>query len=150
MTVIFHIIPAETAFAARENGEYRAESLATDGFIHFSSLHQVLEVAESYYAGQHGLALLEVDVSRLKAALRYEAPSHPAGLASVEPPKNEDMLHGKRLTNESQPDTPEPAAGQSFPHLYGPLNFDAVVTVYTFEPDASGRFSLPAGLSTKN
>ena len=149
MTTIFHILPAEAAQAARESGEYRAASLATDGFIHFSSLHQVLEVAGSYYAGQRGLVLLEVDVSCLKAPLKYEAPSHPVGLAPVAHPKNEEIERGKRLTSDHNSEAPGPD-GDQFPHLYGPLNFDAVVTVYTFEPDASGRFSLPAGLSTKN
>jgi uncharacterized protein (DUF952 family) len=31
----------------------------------------------------------------------------------------------------------------TFPHIYGPLNADAVTEVLTFEPDASGQFSLP-------
>ena len=147
LSKIFHILSADAARVARENGEYRAGSLSEDGFIHFSCLHQVLEVAESYYAGQHGLALLEVDVSRLKAPLKYEAPSHPVGHASVESPKNEDLLHGERLTSDNSIESPAP---DQFPHLYGPLNFDAVVAVHTFEPDASGRFSLPAGLSTRD
>lgn len=34
----------------------------------------------------------------------------------------------------------EAAGGESFPHIYGPLNLDAVTRVTPFEPDADGVF----------
>lgn len=37
--------------------------------------------------------------------------------------------------------------GQAFPHIYGPLNTDAVVRTLNFEPDDDGTFSLPAPLA---
>lgn len=33
-----------------------------------------------------------------------------------------------------------------FPHLYGPLNLEAVTAVYPFVPGADGSFSMPPGL----
>ena len=120
MTVIYHITTREAWLAARESGEYRPENFSGEGFIHFSGPHQLLGVAHRFYAGRHGLVLLAVDVSRLNAELKYEAADHPAAF-----PAETDEL---------------------FPHLYGPLNSDAVVAVYDFEPDAGGRFVLPAAL----
>jgi uncharacterized protein (DUF952 family) len=37
-----------------------------------------------------------------------------------------------------------------FPHLYGPLNVEAVIRVSAFEPDAQGRFHLPSDLLTSD
>lgn len=134
MTLIFHITTRDAALAARQSGEYRADSLSSEGFIHFSGIHQVLGVARRFYAGQHGLMLLAVDPSRLHATLKYEAPVHPVAVA----PENEDLPVHTRLTNDND----------SFPHLYGLLNFDAVVATYDFDPDSNGVFSLPAELSS--
>jgi glutathione S-transferase len=37
-------------------------------------------------------------------------------------------------------------SGERFPHIYGPLNVDAVVDVLPFETTVDGRFELPASL----
>jgi uncharacterized protein (DUF952 family) len=160
VTLIFHITPKNAALAARRTGEYRAESLSREGFIHFSGIHQVLGVAERFYSGQHGLVMLVIETTKLRAELKYEAPVHPsagspvpavlaqagqapAALGSVELPKDEDFSRGKRLRYSNDLiDT------DSFPHLYGPLNFDAVIAIHDFEPDPDGKFSLPSALNT--
>ncbi|MEZ2240742.1 DUF952 domain-containing protein [Microcoleus sp.] len=40
----------------------------------------------------------------------------------------------------------EPAAGDMYPHIYGPLNVDAVLKVMEFEAGADGKFELPTEL----
>lgn len=122
MTRIFHLTTLGAALAARQNGVYRTESLEKDGFIHFSQRHQLLGVANAFYAGQTDLVILVVDVSRLQADLKYEPPVHPSASASA------------------------PAADQLFPHLYGPLNFNAVEQVVALPCQPGELFSLPADL----
>lgn len=53
-------------------------------------------------------------------------------------------IDSSRLTADLRYDE-VPGHGR-FPHLYGPLNLDAVTGVLPFEPGAEGRFVLPAEL----
>jgi uncharacterized protein (DUF952 family) len=46
-----------------------------------------------------------------------------------------------RLTSELRWEPGVDLATELFPHLYGPLNLDAVVDVLDFEPDTQGRFT---------
>lgn len=122
MTAILHIIPA--GVWARHQGEawYRGDTLDAEGFIHFSTPEQVVMVADARFRGHPGLLLLVIDPARLAHELRYELPFE---VQANDSPATIDM---------------------HFPHLYGPLNLDAVVQVLPFEPQADGTFSLPAGL----
>jgi uncharacterized protein (DUF952 family) len=109
--MIFHIAQREIWEQARMNGEYRVESLMTEGFIHLSTRSQFLRVANFLFQGQTDLVLLEVDETLLKCGLRYD-----------------------------------PVGEERFPHLYGPLNLEAVVRVHEFPVQADGTFQAPATL----
>ncbi|MGE0502131.1 MAG: DUF952 domain-containing protein [Rhizobiaceae bacterium] len=43
-----------------------------DGFIHFSTIAQVVETARRHFPGQDDLVLVAVDAAKLGAALRFE------------------------------------------------------------------------------
>ena len=122
MTHIYHITTRAAVESAHLSGEYRAESLAGQGFIHFSQIFQILGVANAFYAGQTDLVILVVDVSRLKVELKFEDPSHPGPANSA----------------------PHPDANSLFPHLYGALNLDAIDRVVDFPAGVDGSFQLPA------
>jgi len=119
---ILHITSRKEWIEATRVGEYAAPSLAAEGFIHGSTIKQVLPVAAKYYKGQIGLVLLEIDPKRLASELRWEPPSGGG------PP----------------PGVPE---GDAFPHIYGPINLDAVIQVLDFELGENGDFSLPSSLN---
>jgi uncharacterized protein (DUF952 family) len=90
----------------------------SEGFIHASTAEQVAAVANAFYRGRADLILLVIDEARLQSELRWEAPAGPPA-EGIRP-------------------------GDSFPHIYGPLNLAAVVRVLDFEPDPDGTFSRPS------
>ena len=113
--MIYHITTHAAWQAAQSHGSYRAESLATEGFIHCSTRRQVLHVANSIYRGADELLLLQIDESSLQAPLVWEAPAHP------DPAKADEFSdRGK------------------FPHIYGALNLDAVVGMETLREGSDG------------
>jgi uncharacterized protein (DUF952 family) len=119
--LIFHITSRRAWDETQERGNYRAESFATEGFIHCSTVSQVLPVAENFYKGQHGLVLLVIEPTLLSSDLKWEPPSGgtpPAGL-----PK-----------------------GDMFPHIYGPINLDAVVNVVELEEIQNAKSLLAYNL----
>ena len=117
--MIYHLTSRQAWREAQQRGEYRAESLESEGFIHCSTQTQILPVAEKYYKGEQGILLLKINPALLSSELRWEPPSGSA------PP----------------PGVPQ---GELFPHIYGPINLDAIVNVYDLESDPDGSYTLPA------
>jgi len=116
--MIYHLTSRQAWSEAQSHNDYRAESLASEGFIHCSTEMQVLPVAEKYYKGQSDILLLKIDPALLSSELRWEPPSGGA------PP----------------PGVPE---GDLFPHIYGPINVDAVVKVYDLQLNPDGSYQTP-------
>lgn len=116
--MIFHITSQTAWDEAQQRGDYRTESLSTEGFIHCSTLSQVLPVADNYYKGQSGLVLLVIEPTLLSSQLKWEPPSGGA------PPPGVPM-------------------GDQFPHVYGPINLDAVVKAVALTSKPDGTFDLP-------
>jgi uncharacterized protein (DUF952 family) len=97
--IIQHLCTLTAWESARLAGEYRADSLATEGFIHSSLPDQVAATAQRYYRGVVGMVLLTIDAALVTAPIRHE----------------------------------EAKNGQNYPHIYGPLNIDAVVAVEDYD-----------------
>jgi uncharacterized protein (DUF952 family) len=56
------------------------------------------------------------------------------------------VIDPSRLKPELRWETGTDKADELFPHIYGPLNLEAVVRVLDFEPGPEGMFSLPSEL----
>jgi uncharacterized protein (DUF952 family) len=70
---VFHIVAIEAWSAAQAQESYRPDSLAAEGFIHFSFAEQVGATANRHYPEVDGLQVLELDPTRLGGELRLEA-----------------------------------------------------------------------------
>jgi uncharacterized protein (DUF952 family) len=69
---IVHLCRSGDWDAAREAGEYRAESLQEVGFIHCSRPEQILWVANRYFHGMDDLVVLWIDPHRVASEIRWE------------------------------------------------------------------------------
>jgi uncharacterized protein (DUF952 family) len=107
MPTILHVT-TQAAWGAAGDA-YRGDTLATQGFIHCSTVAQVVPVADALYHGQRDLILLIIETARVAPEIRYE----------------------------------DAGGGERYPHIYGPLNRDAVTAIIPFPPEPDGTFRLP-------
>jgi uncharacterized protein (DUF952 family) len=120
MRVIFHLVIESEWLALARGGEYLPARFEQDGFIHCTGdLGSTLEVAASYFSEVHEPVLvLELELARISSRVVFEAPIPiPSG--------------GRGHLAE----------GRLYPHIYGPLNVDAVVS-RTVLAKKGDRFSL--------
>jgi uncharacterized protein (DUF952 family) len=74
MPLIYHLATPD-AWGLAPTEDYRAASLATEGFIHCSYPHQVAAAANRFYRDAAELVVLEIETGRLASPVRSE----PAG-----------------------------------------------------------------------
>jgi uncharacterized protein (DUF952 family) len=121
--MIFHITTLKEWYRGLSEDAYTTPSLASDGFIHCSTLHQTADTANMFFKGQNGLVLLCIDEGKLRSQCKYEDP-----------------------TGAGRHD---PRAGNLFPHVYGPINLTAVIMVVDFPADENGVFALPMAITSE-
>ena len=104
--MILHLMPRPAWEQWRDAGTNEPPSLASEGFVHCTGNDDLmLAVANRFYSGEPGeVVVVTLDEGRLTREVRWEAPAHPDGTA---PTDNEPL----------------------FPHVYGPLDREAVVRV---------------------
>lgn len=123
--MIYHIVTESDFCSQLESRVYTPLALSGDGFVHCSLEASVLPVANDYFANVSGrLLLLEMDPGRLSSETRYDAPAPLAAGAS------------SHLTS-----------GSVFPHVYGPINTDAITRVGLLGRTAAG-YEWPRSFTT--
>ena len=121
--MILHLINRTDWEAAQQSGVVQPASLASEGFVHCSTEHQMVAVANKYYTGATNMLLLRIDHKLLTSQLKWEPPAHIDGSPS---------LPGEPF----------------FPHIYGPINIDAVTEIIEFPSTPDGTFVTPPQLNT--
>jgi len=71
-SIILHTCLQSGWASAHLTGEYRAASLAAEGFIHCSTVEQVAASANRHFRGQHDLVLLVIAMEMVQPEIRWE------------------------------------------------------------------------------
>ncbi len=72
MNTILHITQRQQWQAAKNIGTYRGPTLDPEGFIHCSTLAQLIGSANRFFKNQKDLVILLIDCDRIKPEVRYE------------------------------------------------------------------------------
>ncbi len=72
MNTILHITQRQQWIAAKNLGSYRGNTLDSEGFIHCSTLAQLIGSADRFFQNQSDLVILVIDSDRTQSEIRYE------------------------------------------------------------------------------
>jgi uncharacterized protein (DUF952 family) len=69
---IYHITTKERWADALAKGQYEADTLASEGYMHCSTADQVAGVLDRYYQGHTGLVKLKIQKDKVERPLVFE------------------------------------------------------------------------------
>ncbi len=128
--MILHLTAKTEWDAAPADQPYAPAAAASDGFIHCTAGDELLlQIANRWYKDRPGEYLvLSIDETKLTAPVKWEPPEPPAPPA---PPE--------AVAEYGSPAAAEPQI--AFPHIYGPINRDAIAGVRVAVRAADGAFT---------
>ena len=118
--MFYHLTTRKDWKHALATGDYRTKDLDRDGYIHCSTQTQLVPVAMEFFKNRRKLSILAIEPTLLTSQVKWEKPKDG-------PPPGVDQ-------------------GEKFPHIYGPLNIDAVQKVLDMERNADDLFVLPENI----
>ncbi|KAL4419496.1 hypothetical protein ABPG77_002282 [Micractinium sp. CCAP 211/92] len=158
---LFHMVPAAAWTACLEYQQ--------DGFIHLTADPALLlPVANHFYTSSRGdWLVLVLDAGKLTAEVKFE-PAAPVGDRSSsgllskgqhEEDGSQEQQQGQQQQGQQQPGQQQQGQQQQgegapkeplFPHLYGTIDFAAVVDELPMQRSADGRFTGIVGVAAAN
>ena len=72
MNTILHITHRQEWDKAKDLGTYRSNTLESEGFIHCSTLAQVIGSANRFFKDRKDLVILKIEIDRVIPEIRYE------------------------------------------------------------------------------
>jgi len=137
--MILHLVTTDDWRAAPPDQPFTPKAYAADGFIHCTFGDALmLGVANRFYKSQPGEFLaIGIDETRVTAPVKWEAPAEPGAPASPEtvaaalPPEAEAEFGAAPVAMPAAP---------LFPHIYGPLNRDAILGARRLIREPDGAF----------
>lgn len=76
MDFIYHITSKISWKNAQDQGQYTADSVDTEGFMHCSTQAQLVRTANRFFQNQTGLIILCIEPERVKSSIKYEPAEH--------------------------------------------------------------------------
>lgn len=164
--MILHLVAKTEWDSKQANPSFLPDAFAKDGFMHCTKGDDLmLQVANRFYTGVPGeFLVLDIDENKVTSPIKWEPASSPA--TPITPPST-DSVHAEAMPPEAiaeygvpakadTPTTPVAPSGPLFPHIYGPLNRDAIVDIRRVVRASDGAFMrfvqlepAPAGMNLK-
>jgi uncharacterized protein (DUF952 family) len=152
---LYHLVQKSVWQAAKQSGnEYYPFTYQQDGFIHLTKDPQfLLGVGNHFYQAVPGdYLLLVIDAEKLKAKVIFELAApvgsiSPTGLLTAAPGVSHDS-EGSQGSATATVETSGSEPAVLFPHLYGTVDYEAVMQELTVVRDEAGRFLRIEGLES--
>lgn len=124
---IYHLVPASYYHAQPQERPYQPETFVQEGFIHCTAGTEMLvQVANNYFNTlPEELVVLEIKPENLAVPLKFEPPIPPAG----------QSVSGQKTDSENREIL--------FPHIYGPLNREAIINCFAMQRNETGKWQMP-------
>ena len=123
MTTIYHLVPQSYHLQYPADQPYYPATFDEEGFIHCTAEPDLLQtIANLFFAAlEEPLLVYELDTAKLTSPLKYESPT-PA-------PTDTTPIVANPISDT-----------QLFPHIYGPINRQAISNIHTLQRNSKKQW----------